>query len=87
VLALVGRGGFHPRDAVLGPDLAGLLFMEAVHQAEEAALNFGRADKEFDRMVAGPSDQWLGPCTLAASELDRALRVGLASIVLSIASR
>lgn len=85
VLRLVGTGDFFPRTVDVVPDLAQMLFMEAVHQAEVSHGRVIEAQTHIDEL---PDNfrQNPTPWVLATAELDRAVRASIASILLAIAA-
>jgi hypothetical protein len=86
VLRLVGTGGFFPRTVDVVPDLAELLFQEAVHQAEESLQNVNAAARHTREAMETELKSDPFPWVFATSELDRAARASIASIVLAIAA-
>lgn len=86
VLQLVGSGDFFPRTVEVVPDLAELLFMEAVHQAEESLIKVNRAAPHIEDLATTGDELNVMAWVMATTELDRALRAGITSVVLAIAS-
>jgi hypothetical protein len=86
VLTLVGTGDFFPRTVDVVPDLAELLFKEAVHQAEESLRNINAAARHTREVMETDLKSDPVPWVFATSELDRAARASIASIVLAIAA-
>jgi hypothetical protein len=84
VLRLVGTGEFFPTTVEVVPDLAEMLFMEAVHQAEASLLNVNSAAGHLDGLLEDEKD--ILSAVLVQSKLDRAVRASIASIVLAIAA-
>lgn len=86
VLQLVGSGEFFPRTVNVVPDLAALLFTEAVHQAEISVGRLLSAREHIatfaERDVAKNPIPWV----LATGELDRSVRASIASMVLAVAA-
>lgn len=85
VIRMVGEGEFFPGTVDVVPDLAPILFMEAVHQAEISLGRLAEAGRHLDGMEAAEEP---APTTwvLASSELDRSVRASIAAIVLAIAA-
>ena len=86
VLRLVAMGGFFPRTVDVVPDLADVLFQEAVHQAEESVRKVSEAARHTQELMERDPTTDLAPWILATSALDRAVRASIASIVLAIAA-
>jgi hypothetical protein len=86
VIRLVGAGEFFPRTVDIVPDLAELLFKEAVHQAEVSIAKIDAARPHIEAL--GDSDLAANPIpwVMATAELDRSVRASIASIMLSIAA-
>lgn len=86
VIRLVSTGELIPRAVEVVPDLAELLFMEAVHQAEVSIMKIDAARPHVQSLresnLAATSISWV----MATVELDRSVRASIASIVLSIAA-
>lgn len=92
LIELVATGKFVPRTVNVIPELAELLFKEAVGQAERSVLQVTKAAEHLEEMrAAGPIEDgvigpWFMPWSLATGELDRALRASLAATMLAIAA-
>jgi hypothetical protein len=84
VLGLVGTGEFLPTRIEVVPDLAEMLFMEAVHQAEASLLKVDSAAGHLDILRQNTKD--IVSAMLVESELDRAVRASIASIILAVAA-
>lgn len=86
VLALVGSRRFEPRVVDVVPELSGILFQEAVHQAETALNSLIATQTHIDELVEAEGDDTVMPFVLATSGLDRVVRSSMASVVLAIAA-
>jgi hypothetical protein len=86
VLAMVGSSAFFPRTVEVVPDLADLLFAEAVHQAEVSLQKLRAADPHIQEAIHTDIETNPLPWVFATSELDRAVRASITSIVLAIAA-
>jgi hypothetical protein len=86
VIRLIGLGEFFPRTVDIVPDLAELLFMEAVHQAEVSIAKINAARPHIEML--GDSDLGTNPIpwVMATAELDRSVRASITSIVLAVAA-
>lgn len=84
VLHLVGTGAFFPTTVDVVPDLAEMLFMEAVHQAETSLSRVRSAAEHL--ASARQDDKDIVAFVLVQTELDRAVRASIASIVLAVAA-
>jgi hypothetical protein len=85
VLTMVGAGDFFLLTADVVPDLAELLFKEAVQQAEASHGHVVEAARHSSEL-ADDLRQNPVPWILTASELDRATRTSISSMVLAIAA-
>ena len=86
VVALIGTGKFFPRTVDVVPELAELLFQEAVHQAEQSLLQLSAARSSVEEHLERDPANILGPFVMASASLDRSVRASIGSIVLAIAS-
>ena len=86
VRRLLGTRDFRPATIDVVPDLAELLFQEAVHQAETSLLHVEKAGDHLAELATADEDRWFMPFTLSTSVLDRAVRSAMASIVLAVAA-
>ena len=86
LLRAVGEGDFYPLAVEVIPELAGLLFVEAVNQAERSLNHVQLARQHVTEFKGDSLKENIGPWILASTELDRALRASIASIVLAIAA-
>jgi len=86
VLALIGTGKFFPRTVDVVPDLAELLFQEAVHQGEQSLLQLSAARSSVEELLERDRADIVGPFVMASASLDRSVRASIGSIVLAIAS-
>lgn len=84
LLRLMGTGAFFPMVVDVVPDLAAMLFMEAVHQAEISLSKVRSAAQHLDDFRR--DDNEVVAFVLMEGELDRAVRASIASIVLAIAA-
>jgi hypothetical protein len=85
-IQLVGTGEFFPRVVDVVPDLAELLFKEAVHQAEVSIAKIAAAGPHIDALAESDLTSNPIPWVMATAELDRCVRASIASIMLSIAA-
>ena len=86
VLELVGTGEFFPLSVDVVPDLAEMLFKEAVQQAEQSLERVHAARTHSESLRDASSDPNPISWVMATSELDRAVRSGITSVVLAIAA-
>lgn len=86
VLKLVGTGQFFPRSVEIVPDLAELLFMEAVKQAEASVGHLQQAAPHIAELAGEGIERKPIAWVLGTTELDRAVRAAIASIILAIAA-
>jgi hypothetical protein len=86
VIRLIGAGAFFPLTVDIIPDLAELLFKEAVHQAEISVARVDAARLHIEELSESDLAANPLPWVMATSELDRSVRASIASVVLSIAA-
>ncbi len=86
VVRLIGSRQFFPLQVEVIPDLAELLFMEAVHQAETSLTKLSMAAPHIDELSRSGFERNAKAWVLATSELDRAVRAAMSSVVLAVAA-
>jgi hypothetical protein len=84
VIRLVAEGHFRPSHVEVVPDLAALLFQQAVSEAEATLPHLQKAAEAVDEM--GTTGKTLMPFVLGGAALDRTVRSAITSIILSIAA-
>jgi hypothetical protein len=84
VVRLVADGRFVPRQVEIIPDLAGLLYKQAVHDVEVSITHLGKATAAVDKMRE--TGETMMPFVFASTALDRAVRASAAAAILPIAA-
>jgi hypothetical protein len=87
VIGPVVEGRFMPGKLFVIPDLAELLYKEAVWQAELSVTHCLRVTQSAEELLGGTEPEILANTyILGSSALDRAVRAAIASIVLGVAT-
>lgn len=87
LLELVGQGRFEPRFVHVEPDLAPLLFQQAVTEAEESIRRVHEGARYVEELRASTKEYgYLMPFVLGGAALDRAVQASISAVVLAVAA-